>query len=288
MEHLRRAEANRIGIVSASRPDCFNVAVGRQSLDRLERFLGELAARAEARGFRTVPAADGLPVLIDRDTVSLMVREELDRPTHIPTLEEIPAVRALDRERDRKVRAGLFVSSVGGLVVPPPREREGGRLVVLLEQVYAFTSPSLRRRFADGKKQKLEKLVDSLLEAIARSAAAKRDRAAFYEQAKRELEEGRLAAEHAEHNASLDQRRVAALDEILQGQQRLEVLETLLEALASSAGQDPSSALQPFVSWARSYAAKLRAELTPLGLTEAIAKTGLFPAEHRTRDLSAR
>lgn len=160
---LRKGKSDSKQLVAASGADCFKVAVGPASIQRVEQFLIRLVGAVNASGWKIQPGEDSLRVLAEGETVTLAISEAMEETKHIPTAEELLKLERWKRKRERDQQADIFRRIFDRPSIPPWDYAPSGKLQVQLEQVYGIQGPSLRRTFADGKTQAIESLFDEII-----------------------------------------------------------------------------------------------------------------------------
>lgn len=132
----------------------------------------------------------------------------------------------------------------------------------------------MRRKFSDGKTQRLEQLIDPIMESLtiyAASQKASRERA----------EQQRLAAIEAQAKREEEQRRQMLEDKRLeflrhQMQRHRRALEVEAFIADTEAAGATEGVVAEFLTWSRAYAADLRADISPEALREKLERLDLM------------
>ena len=272
-----KSDPNRL--VAASAPDCFKVAVGPASIQRVERFLNRVVGAVQALSWKIKPGEDSLRVLAEGEAVTLAISEAMEETKHTPTAEEVLQLERWERKRERDQQAGIFRHVFDRPSIPPWDYAPSGKLQVQLEHVYGIQGPSLRRTFADGKTQTIESLFGEIIVGIALAAAAKRERDEFYERQRHEREEREQRRLEGERSAALLKQRLSALDRLVEAHERISKIESLLDRLDQAGPEGGADGLTSFLAFARTHVGELRATLAPSRLSQELARAGLFPHE---------
>jgi len=167
---LDEVEPNDIGLVAVSGSELFDVDVAQKRVPRTMLFLNALMVAADLRGYRLEHKGEALAFVVDGQAVGFKLLELVDRVAHTPTEEDRRAVR--EWESLQRMFAGA--KNLDN-VKPRPQIPEfdfvpTGRLQVVLAEGLLVGS-GLRRVFADGERQQIEKLINPILVAMETWAA---------------------------------------------------------------------------------------------------------------------
>ena len=168
---LKKAKPDEKGLVSSMAPNLFNITVGPKSVPRVAAFLNTLVVAAESRGHRIVKSLHSLVFCVDDETLTFKVVEQTTRSQHEPTPAELDAIENWEKRQARRNRSLDFDRWTPRPTMPEWDYTPSGRLQVIInEQSYAHDG--LRRTFRDGKNQRIETLLNAILEAFATWSAA--------------------------------------------------------------------------------------------------------------------
>lgn len=127
--------------------------------------------------------------------------------------------------------------------------------VLIDERQWSFDG--IRRKFADGKTQTIETLLNSILEGLAVCAAAIKAEREESERCKREREEDERRREEQRRIDALEGKRVEALTNYIKrrqhGQQILEFVSAVEEKLGAGDYEDRDT-VQEWIDWAKDNA----------------------------------
>ncbi|MBB3991437.1 hypothetical protein, partial [Croceicoccus naphthovorans] len=271
---LRRGKANEQGLICIRAAGLVPCSIAKQSIGRVAEFLPRLEMAAEVQGF-TLMADDQPSRFSDgTQTVQFEITEGYTREKHELTRKEKAERAAWEKRSER--RGWRYVHGD-----PPPIFADWdynptGRLSISFEPVWYYRQPTPRRSFNDGKRQRLEDLVDRIAIGIAVVAAAKAERKRKDDEQARLYEEQRQRREREARHKYIEERRSDELTILLDTQSRLEKLETLLALAHDEPGDKFDSRVHEFRHWLQGQVNQTRALLTPTGLEERFSELNLF------------
>lgn len=249
----------RDGLVATSGAGVFDVEVAPASIERVIAILQTLATAAEARGYKITKGEKGLVLKVDDEVLPFAIAEQTTRIAHELTEAETAAIARWEKERERHSDRWGYVSWRSRPTSPEWDYIPNGRLRLSINAcVYGYDG--LRRSFGDGKIQRLEKLINPVLEAFAIWAAAIKAKRAEDEERKRRWAEEERRREEQQRRNNLEKKRIEALDEDLKLRGRSkEILAYVaaVEAALTNPSIENPEAVQEWVDWARRYGEKL-------------------------------
>lgn len=271
---LRKAKAGATGLVRTDAKDLIRCEIAPTSMERLELGLRRIITAAKAQGF-ACRAADGRVCFAGSDeTLTFCVVESVQRVKHELTDAELAALGKWQRKRDRlSGSAGIYWS------IQRPRFADWdyhptGQLSIELEHVYAASSP--RRTFRDGKVQRLEDMAAEIAVGIAVMAAAKTQSRLNREAARVRQEEQRRRSQQAVRAKHVEDRRAAALEQLLGELERLQRMEQLLCRLKSGAAESVDTRVAEFMTWAEDRIGRAQESLSLESLARLFEDSRLF------------
>ena len=270
MARLRAGKPDGHRLVRVCNPGCFSVEVSPLSIDRVERILRKLGDMIAAQGFAFTAGEKAVEVLALRETVTLDIAEGTARSPHEPTAVERAKVEEW-RSRTGPRLAALLRHTERRLV-PEWDHLPTGRLSVRLDRSGAGGA-AVRRTFADGKAQDVERMAGDIAVAIALVATAKREWKERCERQHREFEERERERREAARLAALEARRTDALDRMVADLERAERVSRFLEA--ASAHPDPPASYAAFLAWVRAHLTVLNSRLEPSAVAAWLVREGL-------------
>ena len=261
---LKSAKPDSFGEVSAN-----NVHIHPSTRSRLVLILHYLAETLETHGNGFSIEKDRLTCSIVSDTVALEVKEERRRQKHQPTELELQKKEAHDRRRTLAKRRGEWLSWES--FWPEYDYIHEGKVAI---EVVSWAGGE-RRKWADGKRQQLESLIDAVAEGIKFHVVyIKEQRLQQIEREKR-----RLLLVHRRNlqkkRQEREEKRIAFLNDLAEYQKEAARLEGTLSA--ANELQDKTSEYFRMLNWARDRLADLQLKNTMALMTEAMQKLELFP-----------
>ena len=233
-KELRRA--SKAGEVKA-RLRLLQVNIGEGSVDRATSVLCEIQSRFEERSWRAA-TGDGGSIVVGEDRVELLLSEGTQRVPHIPTLREV---------RDRQ-RYGSWI--------PEQDVIRSGRLELSVTNAAYL---GVRQKWADGKRQRIEGILDSFVEGIQTAAYAIKARRLEREEQQRRWEEERRQREERERLESIERIRGAVLRQQATAHEEARGLRAYIEAVKTDSRTTDENAMgvQEWLAWAENHVANL-------------------------------
>jgi hypothetical protein len=270
---LRKAKPDREGVVSASGPGNCVIEVSIASVERVITILDALARGLEARGLTMELPGGHMRVAVATDDLTFSLIERIERRAHVPTVEEPALEERQKRNRERHKRANLW--SFGTERAYPEFDFvRSGELSLQIENKYV----GLRRNWADGRRQRLENLINSIVGGIVAYLAGVKARREEFERRERRWERERRLAELArareereEERGSFFKRLVAILEEVNE-------LRPFVARLRGDLRKPSSGELARMLEWAEARLLRLEGELTAEGIGAALRERELFPS----------
>jgi hypothetical protein len=239
--------------------------------------LNRIAAAGEALGIKLVRGEKAAAFVCEGETIGFSVSEGTRREKHVLTDKEREQQEAWQRKQQRRWKRDAWDS---GSYFSRPRFPEWdyhptGKLSFEFEQCY-LRGGSPRRSFRDAKVQRLETMASEIAVGMAVLAAAKQADRLRREEEAREREEARCRRELALRAQHVEERRGAALDEILGELAALDRLRRLVADLREVHGSAADGRLKEFVAFAERRLASREAALSAEGLGKRFGEQRLF------------
>ncbi len=279
LKALRKRKPDHKGLVTAWELECFRVSVAPESVERAGGVLDAKARAADKRGFAIELTEKIAGLRIDGQLIGFRLHERIDRQPHKRTPEEIAR-----EERSKKARRDANEYQ-HRLSEPEWDYVPSGNFVLQLDEMY---HDGLRRTWADGRKQRIENLLNDFFAGAIAYAAAEKEAEARREKWRREREtiEQRRWAE--EERRSLEENRWKFLAGRIEVLERAERIERFVEATSAQlTNTDGSPQLDRLLDWSRDYATRLRAECLPKNLNGALSEALLFQSESKSPSTDA-
>ena len=271
---LRRGNANEQGLICIRAAGLVPCSIAKQSIGRVAEFLPRLEMAAEVQGFTLTADEEPSRFSDGAQTVKFEVTEGYTRAKHELTRKEKAERAAWEKRSER--RGWRYVHGDSHPIFADWDYHPTGRLSISFEPVWYYRQPTPRRSFNDGKRQRLEDLVDKIAIGIAVVAAAKAERKRKDNEQARLYEEQRQRREREERLKYIEERRCDELAILVDAQSRLEKLESLLALADNEPGDGTDSRVQEFGHWLQCHVNETRALLTPAGLEGRFSELNLF------------
>jgi hypothetical protein len=179
LQRLRKEKPNEHGVASSFGPELFRVSVSPTHIDRSIRILNAVARAAEERGFALERGKSSACLRVNGEQLEFLLRERVDRAPHTQTPAE--AARA-ERERRRWPNTEEFRP----WWLPQWDYSPSGKLMLELEEHY---HSGLRRVFSEGKRQRLEEVLNDFMAAAISYSTAQKARIEEHERWRLERQE---------------------------------------------------------------------------------------------------
>lgn len=266
---LRSAKAeDRVRVAG---PGCFSVLASPATADRVECVLSRLLSATDHRGWVVTAGPQGLGLNVDGEPISFELIEATDRVPHVLTEKERRAIEAYDARAEKARRTGAYVSTWDKPRIPEWDYLPNGKLSLVLEEKARWRG--VRRTFSDRKTQRVETLIDCIVEALSGYAAEAKRRRVEDEKARIRAEEEHQRREVQKRLAQIDERRVEFAERQVARLERLSRWTRLVDHLGD--GELPAET-DRFRAWLRGHVGVLRADLTPEALEGRLAATRLM------------
>lgn len=271
---LRKLKPSDRGLISLNEPGLVACEVAPASIERVGIALNRLGQAAGAHGFALVAGKSGAIFEGKPESVGVSITEAYKRVKHVLTAKEEAAQAAWEKKRERAVR----FDSWGDIAFSRPTFQQWdyhptGQLTVELERVYVREGQTPRSVFRDGKTQRVEEMAPDIAVGIVVVSAAKHAERLRHEAEQKDAEEARRRREDSARAKYIQERREAALTEILDAAKRLDHARRIMGLLNHElAPGEPRTAA--FLEWARDHLIELERAVSSSGLQ------ARFEAEH--------
>jgi hypothetical protein len=237
----------------------FAVAATPAQADRVGRLLTKLITVVEAIGWRVESAETGLRLVPDGEAFGFEIVEQTDRRAHAPTESEQAALRKHEEARERAARRGQWFSDWGAPKIPEWDSVPNGRLALILASNH-YLPDRIRRRFSDGKHQRLEGMLDQVVQSLAALAAGIKAQRERHERAHLEALEAQKRREDLRRRQELEDKRVEFLKAQMKRLARAREIEDFVREIEAQG--EAAGLLVAFLDWARQWAMELRAAIS--------------------------
>lgn len=222
-------------------------------------FLNALVTAAEDRGWRIVKGDRALALAADEELLDFKIIEQTTRSKHEPTEAEVAAIERWERRQQRRLRSWNYGDWTPRPTPPEWDHAPNGRLQVIVSEG-CYGHDGLRRPFGDGKTQRIENLINAILEAFATWSAAIKAKRMADERRKREWQEEERRRQEQRRRNALESKRVEALFKSLERwHQRRQILDfvAVVEAKLEADDSQDREEVREWIDWAKGYADRI-------------------------------
>jgi hypothetical protein len=205
---------------------------------------------------------------VNGEQLEFLLREKIDRAPH----QQTPAETArAQREKKRWPSAG----EIRPWWLPQWDYSASGKLMLELEERH---HSGLRRVFRDGKRQRLEDLLNDFIAAAVAYAVAQKARREEHERWQRERQEQERRNIELKQQIERNKRRWEFLSDRIEALERAEKIDQFLHHLRSGPWQTEQlgAHVRELIAWAERYAANMRGACTAEQIDQALLDTELF------------
>ena len=249
----------------------FRLLVAPASGDRACSFLDKLIAVIEARGWSLDSTEQGYAIVADGETVGLMIEEKLDRVPHIATTAELKEKAEYDRKCALADR-GIGYRRWREPSIPEHDHVPNGELVMKFDHDYDVGGT--RRTFSDGKRQRLEDLIPSMIDSLERWSVAVKAKREERAQWKLDWEERDRKRKDIERQTRVEGYRITFLQRQVERKREIDGLSGLISQWEQA--EDPDPKFAELLEFARLYQKWLEAKLSPDAVAKRIADLKLM------------
>lgn len=268
---LKAGASAAADLIQVSGKGLFSVTASPAQADRIGRLLSLLVQALETRGWTIEDGGKGLRLVPDGEAIGFELTEQTLRKAHEITETEKAALEKYDAAQARASRSGRWTYTPRP--TPPQWDYEPtGQLVLTLSE--GRWHEGMRRKFSDGKAQRLEHLIDPIIESLTIYAASEKA-------SRKRAEQQRLAAIEAQAQRHEQQRRQALENTRLeflghQMQRHRRAVEVEAFIADTEAAGEIEGVVADFLAWSKDYAADLRADISPAALREKLERLDLM------------
>lgn len=252
--------ADRDGkLIRLSGKGLFTVTASPARADRVGHLLTELLRACEAQGWTAISDEKAIALVPDGEPIHFEIVEQTDRIRHQITEAEAEALRKFEEKKQRAQRRGDWFSDYDRPKIPEFDAIPNGNLVLTLAAGYR--QDGLRRKYSDGKTQRLEGMIAPIIEALAIYAASEKAWRERRERERLEAIEAEKRQRELERVVQLEEQRLVFLKHQLQRHRRALEVEALVADTESVGATE--GVVAEFLGWAKGYAAVLRSDISP-------------------------
>ncbi len=270
---LRRGKPDADGVVRAIGDDLCGIEVGASSIERMIAGLDGIAWGLKARGLTMEPAGSGMRVTIAQDVVTFSLSERVERQDHTPTAEELAREERRRKKVEREARFGRW-SFEQERAYPAFDFIRTGQLSVQIAEQYVG---GLRRSWRDGRRQRLENLVDDIVGGIVMYLAGVKAKREEHERWQREWRRQEHLRTLARARDDREKNRRDFLQRFVTISKEVDELHSLLSKLRPLMAGRASGELGRMIEWAEAHLRRLESELALEGISSDLRERRLFP-----------
>lgn len=270
---LRKGPPDRNGGVRAFGEGLCGVAVAADRVERAISFLDGLARTLEQNGLILVARGQAMGVTSGADEAVFTLKERTRQEKHSPTGEELA-----EEERRRKK-----LEKTHGSVSPwlLSLDRAYPEFDTIYTGEFAFQiegySDGVRRKWADGKTQTVERLLDDIVVGIIALLAARKQDREDREVRQRERKELERRRALASRRSDREEKRLTYIRSVFDLNDEAGRLRDWLDREEIKNAGDAGDDFDRLVAWARARLSTLEATTDPHNLDEDLKSKKLFP-----------
>lgn len=272
---LRGAKPQKDGFVRLSGQQLFPVTVSPACVDRALLALERILTTTLARGYDLKPTDAGLVLVITGEPVSLALSETTRKLPHQPTPAEVARLERWEANHTRKIARGEWSSIWDKPTIPEHDVVPSGLLMIEIDR--SSGSDGIRRKFSDGKQQRIENMADQIVTTAAVCAAAAIERREEAARREREWAEQEKQRREAERRHTLEKKRWEFLEAKMERLEQAQQINGFVSEYRKLFPEDTMPAsCQSLLRWASTVANSLLAEVSPARLALALDKYQLM------------
>lgn len=273
-KRLSRRKADGVGLLHITDTSLFRVCVTAASVDRVVALIDRLCHLAEAAGFKIQSSDAGAGFVTEGQFIAIQVTEALRKNPHELTETER---NKLDRSKinRRPDKTGRFDGRWQEPKLPRWDFMPSGRLEIRIDD--GSHRDGLRRKFADGQTQRLERLLPKVISGIATCAHASVARK--QEQARREEQHrsAELRYREAQRREALENKRIEVLEKVKGDWLAARSIDAFLAAFyRHHHNKTLPVAVRRFLEWSAQRAELLREKSSVLAIAEVLERLDLM------------
>lgn len=271
---------NGVGMILVSGPGLMPLRLSKDSAERALSFIDALIRRLEAKGIAMTLVEQGMKATIGPDSLTFTLSERTKWEIHEPTEEELAAEKRRQAKIQRMQQSGSWGMDWPARAYPDRDEIPLGELVL---QVDGWWRDAVRRRWADGKIQRMERLLDGIVTGFEVLLVARKSKRLETERRERE------AADLARRQSLADQRRKREkargqlLNDIIDKSAEADTIRHWLSSLdLTSIEKDVE--FSRFITWTQYKLATLDIAVSRHRIGEVVKSQELFPTVDNLHD----
>jgi hypothetical protein len=270
--------AKKPGFVHVSGRGLFTVATTADHGERIGHVLTLLLTAIEEMGWQAENTEKGFRLVPDGEPLAFSISEQTDKVKHELTAAEAAALAKHEEARKRAERRGEWFSPWDRPKIPEWDYVPNGLLALSLE-TGLYRSDRIRRNFSDGKTQRIERMIDRVIDSLAAFAASEKATRERQEQARLAAIEAQKRREAAQRRQEVENKRVEFLDAQMKRLKRARQIESFVSEIEKEG--EPPAAVRALLDWATEWAGELREAISHETLRTKIERVDLMNDEAR-------
>jgi hypothetical protein len=271
---LRKGSPDRNGGVRAFGEGLCGVNVAAARVERTISFLDGLARALEKNGLALVARGQAMGVTSGADEAVFTLKERTRQEKHSPTGAELAA----EEQRQKKLArtygtVSPWLSSLDGRSYPEFDTIYTGEFVFQIEGY----SDGVRRKWADGKTQTVERLLGDIVVGIIALLAARKEGREKSEARQREWKEMERRRALAKRRSEREEKRLTYIRSVFELSEEADRLRDWLDREEIKNAGGVGDDFVRLVAWARARLSTLEATTDPHNLNEDLKAKKLFP-----------
>ena len=275
VQALRRCKPTEAAVNTFGEGLC-GVSVGRETVERAVYVLDGLARLLAQSGMPLVPTGEAMKVTVGPDSAVMTLKERTRTVAHVPTASELAEEARRKEQSERHWRnPGRYPAPPYGPVYPQKDIVWTGELSLEIEGY----GDGVRRKWADGRTQRVEDLGPAISDGIAVLLAARK-----VEREKRD-EQARIQAELSRRRAlarareDREKARTAFFESLVTLRRGADDLRRALEELGGGDQTPGDGQVSRMMAWGQARLCGLEKQLQREAVEGRLSEAKLFPAD---------
>jgi hypothetical protein len=274
----KMAAAKKAGLVRVSGKGLFTVAATAEHAHRIGKILTLLITATEEMGWQVENTDKGFRLVPDGEPLAFDITEQTDRVKHQLTAAETAALERHEAARKRAEQRREWFSPYSRPTIPEWDYVQNGLLVLSLA-TGLYRSDRIRRKFSDGKTQRLEGMIDRVIDSLAAYASSEKATRERHERERLAAAEAQKRREAAQRRQEVENKRVEFLDAQIKRLKRARQIESFVSEVEKEG--EPPAAVRAWLDWATEWASELREAISHETLRTKIERVDLMNDEAR-------
>jgi len=269
---LRKAKPSAETASANANGHC-GVTVGLASVERAIVILDAIARALDEQGLALQPLGTKMRIAKDQNELTFTLTEYIQKQQHVPTPEEKAKEEKRLAKRERDIRLGIYSYS-NEKAYPEYDFIRTGELGIQITDEYVRGA---RRSWKDGKRQRLEDMIDEIavgmVAYLAGIKARREERERWHEQYRINQERREIATQHRDREGKRREFVIKAAEKITE----IDSLEKFLLQIQVDSEVSTADEFTRMVEWVRDRIDSLKAGLEREKLLSSLQKNELFP-----------